>query len=1175
MIAARIMPRFILFYPLVYESVSSGIQSSGNLKMSGNEDHHRQGRRFAVGGNRHDGHDPRDVEIERLRQRGRELEINPFDRYERQYEDTPTDTAVEEYENKEILKFEGRLWPNDFLDWLRTVDCIFDLRDTPNHIKVLALINKVDPLYDTEERLKLFTLIEVSSLLPADCLTLLSLIKMTLPRGSELIFFVLSAQLRNHPDPYQLTWLKKGNLVKVTHRCLVHFSIGNKYTDELWCEVIPMDGCHILLGRPWLYDRRVKHDGYRNTYTFKKDGVSIKLAPLNPKDASPDRVLISKTDCVGLVKVSPPSVVFRLLMIKENPITAATALSMVPFLNEFEDVFPEEILAGLPMIRKIQHCIDFLPGASIPNKHAYRMNPKEFVELHRQVTELLEKGLIRESMSPCAVPALLVPKLGETFRMCTDSRAVIKITIKYRFSIPRFDDLLDHLHGASVFSKIDLRKECVELHRQIRMRPGDEWKTAFKTRDGLYEWMVMPFGLFNAPRTGIHMDTTKILATTTWPPPTSLHDVRSFTVECDASRLGIGGVLSQLNRPIAFFSEKLNDTRRRYSTYDKEFYAIVRSLEYWRHYLLPTEFILYSDHQALKFIQGQAKLKPQHAKWVETLQEFSFVIRHKARSANSMADALSRRPALLSSISFQGRRLCVLVSSSREAIILECHQGALAGYFGRAKTAALTQDTNQGLYTPLPTPEGPWEDVSIGFVLGLPLTQRKKDSIMDVALPQAEFTYNRSNHSSTGRSLFFIVYGRNPFTPLDLAPMVGNGSVSAEGDEHARQIKELHGHVREQIIKHNLQYQTRANKHRKQKINDNAYKVELPGHYGVYDTFNIADLSSYTPNADFDDDSRVAFPGWMKNKKYEWGAEQEEAFQTLKDNLCNAPILPLPDGIKDFVVFYDTSNQGLGCVLMQRGKTKLNMRQRRWIKLFSDYECEVRYYPDKTNVVADALTQSEAFKQEKAPTERLHGLDQQMERKEDESLYFMDRIWVSSVGCVRTMIMDEAHKTRLPVLWAEVEESRLIGPELVKETTNKVVLIKEKLKAARDRQKSYADNRRKPLEFEVGDRVLWKVLPWKGMIQFGKKGKLAPSVHDTFHVLNLKKCLADANLHVPLDEIKINKTLRFVEVPIEIIDREIKSLKRSKILIVKVRCSSKCGPEFTWEREDHMKAKYP
>ncbi|GKD71664.1 hypothetical protein Tco_1325754 [Tanacetum coccineum] len=158
--------------------------------------------------------------------------------------------------------------------------------------------------------------------------------------------------------------------------------------------------------------------------------------------------------------------------------------------------------------------------------------------------------------------------------------------------------------------------------------------------------------------------------------------------------------------------------------------------------------------------------------------------------------------------------------------------------------------------------------------------------------------------------------------------------------------------------------------------------------------------------------------------------------------------------------------------------------------------------------------------------------------------------------------------TKSPVLWAEIRESSLTGPELVLDTTDKVVLIKEKLKAARDRQKSYADKRRKPLEFEILERI--------GPVAYRLRlPEELSSVHDTFHVSNLKKCLADANLHVPLNEIKIDKTLRFVEELVEIMDREIRNLKRSKIPLVKVHWNSKRGPEFTWEREDHMKSKYP
>ncbi|GJX19804.1 putative reverse transcriptase domain-containing protein [Tanacetum coccineum] len=162
-------------------------------------------------------------------------------------------------------------------------------------------------------------------------------------------------------------------------------------------------------------------------------------------------------------------------------------------------------------------------------------------------------------------------------------------------------------------------------------------------------------------------------------------------------------------------------------------------------------------------------------------------------------------------------------------------------------------------------------------------------------------------------------------------------------------------------------------------------------------------------------------------------------------------------------------------------------------------------------------------------------------------------------------------KCRSPFCWAEVGQVQLTGPEIVQETTKKVIQIKQRVQAARDRQKSYVDLKRKPMEFQVGNRVMLKVSPWKGVVRFGKQGR----VHNTFHVSNLKKCYFDDPLVVPLEGLHDDYKLNFVEELVEIMDREVKRLRQSRVPIVKVRWNSRRCLEFTWERKDQFRKKYP
>nr|GEW46212.1 putative reverse transcriptase domain-containing protein [Tanacetum cinerariifolium] len=386
----------------------------------------------------------------------------------------------------------------------------------------------------------------------------------------------------------------------------------------------------------------------------------------------------------------------------------------------------------------------------------------------------------------------------------------------------------------------------------------------------------------------------------------------------------------------------------------------------------------------------------------------------------------------------------------------------------------------------------------------------------------------------------------------------------------------------------------------------------------------------------------------QKGIKFDWGEKEENAFQLIKQKLCSAPILALPEGSEDFLVYCDASHKGLGVVLMQREKViayasrqlkvheqnytthdlelgsvmfalkirrhyiygtkctvftdhkslhhilnqkELNMRQRRWLELLSDYDSDIRYHPRKANVVANALSRKERIKPlrvralvmtigldlpkqileaqiEASKLENLKNKDvggmirkdipkEKLKPRTDGTLCLNARSWLPCYDDLRSVIMHESHKS---------EYSIHLGSDKMYQDMKKLYwwhnmkanIATYRIQAAQDRQKSYADLKQKPMEFEVRDMLMLKVSPWKGVVRFGKRGKLNPRyvgpfkvlakvgkvsykmelpqelsrVNHTFYVPNLNKCYADEPLIMPLEGIHVDNRLQFVEEPI-------------------------------------------
>ncbi|KAI3792869.1 hypothetical protein L2E82_06760 [Cichorium intybus] len=880
----------------------------------------------------------------------------------------------------------------------------------------------------------------------------------------------------------------------------------------------------------------------------------------------------------------------------------------VPVVCEYPDVFPDD-LPGLPPDRQVKFSIDLVPAQVA--RAPYRLAPSEMKEMVSQLQELLNKSFIRPSSSPWGAPVLFVKKKDGSMRMCIDYRELNKVTIKNKYPLPRIDDLFDQLQGASCFSKIDLRSG----YHQLKVRGEDVAKTAFRTRYGHYEFMVMPFGLTNAP--AAFMDLMNRVC-------------RPF-----------------LDRSVIVFID---------------------------------DILIYS------------KSKDEHEKH---LREILDLLRRVKRYAK-----FSKCEFWLDEVQFLGHVIC--------------------------------------------------KD-------GVKVDPSKVEAVMNWEIPKS---------------------------PTEIRSFLG-----------------------------------------------------LAGYYRRF----------------IQDFSKIASPLTAltrKNTKFIWAEQHTKAFETLRQKLCEAPVLTLPEGSKDFVVYSDACKSGLGCVLMQRGKViayasrqlkvheknylvhdlelaavELNIRQRRWLELIKDYDCDIMYHPGKANVVADALSrkehcgvtlvkffrinvisdlierikeaQIEALKEENLKGEVMVKQKSLLEEDNRGLKLFQGRIWVPNIGGIREIILEDSHKSRYSIhpgstkmyrdlklqywwpvmkldvaryvercvtcLQVKAEHQRPYGnlqpldiPEwkwehvtmdfltslpktlkghdsiwvivdrltksahflplketwqmdrlaklyideivsrhgvplsiiayrdtrftskfwegLQKELGNRVNLstayhpqtdgqsertiqtlgdmlrscaidfsgswdihlplvefaynnsyhssidmapfealygrkcrtpvfkvIRARLKSAQDRQKSYADKKRRPIEFQVGDKVMLKVSPWKGVIRFGKRGKLSPrflgpfkvlerigsqayrlalppelqGIHNTFHVCYLRKCLGEEENIIPLSDIQVDDEVRYIENPIAILDKKTKKLRQKEVGLVKIQWQHRGGTNVTWESESEMRQRYP
>jgi hypothetical protein len=939
-------------------------------------------------------------------------------------------------------------------------------------------------------------------------------------------------------------------------------------------------------------------------------------------------------------------------------------LGDIEVVREFEDVFPAD-LPGLPPARGIEFQIELVPGAKPIAKAPYRLAPSEMKEMMSQVQELLSKGFIRPSSSPWGAPVLFVKKKDGSMRMCIDYRELNKVTVKNKYPLPRIDDLFDQLQGATYFSKIDLRSGYHQVQVREKDIPKTAFRTRYGHYEfmvmpfGLTNAPAIFMDLMNRVcsqfldrsvivfiddvliyskseedhrrhlrevletlrveklyakfskcefwlreiqflghligESGIKVDPAKIEAIKAWEAPKSPTEIRSFlglagyyrrfikdfsriavpmtkllkktepfvwtddqerafqilkeclctapilalpegnedfAVYCDASLSGLGCVLMQRGKVIAYASRQLRPAEENYPTHDLELAAVVLALKLWRHYLYGTKCTIYTDHRSLQHIQNQKELNMRQRRWVELLVDYDVEISYHPGKANVVADALSRK-------------------EPRPSYRLKCMSLVVVPTF--------------------------LNDVRSAQIEGL-----KEENVQSEELHKYHLGFSVDHR---GLQLYKVRIWIPKF-----------------------------GDVRRILL-------------------EDTHRSRYSIHPGCTKMYRDLKVRYWWPKMKIDIADFVAKCLTCSQVK----AQHQKPFGELQQ--LRVPDWKWDDITMDFVTKLPRTPKGNDMIwvivdrLTKSARFLATKETERLSKLAELYIREiVSRFGIPKSIVSDRDSRFASKFWNRLQQElgtRVHlsiAYHPQTDGQSERTIQTLEDMlracvidfggsWDSHLPLVEFAYNNSYHDSikdipyallygrpcRTPTCWLEAGEKQFTGPELVQQTAERIEVARDSLRAARERQKKYSDKKHKPKTFEVGELVMLKVSPWKGIIRFGKRGKLGPrfigplrilarvgdqayrlelpakleGIHNVFHVCYLRKCLADDPNSLPVEDIRIVDGKRLFEEPVEILEREVKQLRKKRIKRVKVLWKNRHGAEETWELEDEMRTRYP